>query len=267
LSVANRKNQIGGGIALVCRNTIDVKQLSHGQNSAFEYGLWKLAFKNITIHVIGIYRPPSLSTYNQFITTFCDYVENTLPDFSNLLIMGDFNFHIEEENSLIRDFNTHVSAMGLQQHVMFETHTAGHSLDLVMTEIENGITVKQCVPGPYISDHCVVKVHLDLLKENIVSQQVTYRNFKRIDTDKFAKDLQNIVVHENSVDSFVQEFENQMQSVLDNNAPLKTKTIICRAPKPWFDNTILDLKRRLQKAEKIWRFHREKANLNFLIPT
>ena len=130
------------------------------------YGNWLLR----TLQFMSlVYIAPVTFNIKPIYNHFCDYVENTFPDFTNLLIMGDFNFHIEEDNSLIRDFNTHVSAMGLQQHVMFETHTVGHSLDLVITEIENGITVKQCVPGPYISDHCVVKVHLDLLTKNIVS--------------------------------------------------------------------------------------------------
>jgi len=37
-------------------------KLSSGSTKCFEYGIWRLILKNITLYVIGIYRPPSVST-------------------------------------------------------------------------------------------------------------------------------------------------------------------------------------------------------------
>ena len=48
--------------------------------------------------------------------------------------------------------------MGLIQHVTFPTHVHVHSLDLVITEVANGVELLSYEPGPSISDHCAIKV-------------------------------------------------------------------------------------------------------------
>lgn len=65
LSVANRPNRIGGGIALTHSNTSNSHRISNGVTRSFEFGIWQLILKNITLHIIGIYRPPSLATISQ----------------------------------------------------------------------------------------------------------------------------------------------------------------------------------------------------------
>ena len=37
-------------------------------------------------------------------------------------------------------------------------HIIGHSLDLVITEITNGVGILTCELGTFISDHCALKV-------------------------------------------------------------------------------------------------------------
>lgn len=102
LSVTNRKNQKGGGVAITCRNTINMRRVTNGTVRSFEYGIWKLVFKSLTVHVVGVYRPPALSTCNQFVVEFFDFIENILPHYKNLLIMGDFNLHINNDTNDIK---------------------------------------------------------------------------------------------------------------------------------------------------------------------
>ena len=78
--------------------------------------------------------------------------------------------------------------MGLEQHVSFDTHVGGNNLDLVITEVTNGVDVLKCEQGPFISDHCVVKIVVNVKKENIISKTVTFCNFKEIDKSEFAND-------------------------------------------------------------------------------
>lgn len=85
ISVSNRKNRIGGGVALVCRSDINMRRISIGVKQSFEYGVWQLIFKNITIHCVGIYRPPSLATANQFMLDFCQFLEDLVPKNSSLM--------------------------------------------------------------------------------------------------------------------------------------------------------------------------------------
>ena len=54
----------------------------------------------------------------------------------NLLIVGDFNYHVDNTTSpeTIK-FNKILEMFNLQQHVNGPTHKKGHTLDLIMTRI------------------------------------------------------------------------------------------------------------------------------------
>ena len=86
ISVSNRQNRIGGGVALSCRSGVNMRRLLSGAKSSLEYGVWQLIFKSITIHCVGIYRPPSLATPHQFVAEFFQFLEEIVPKYSNLMI-------------------------------------------------------------------------------------------------------------------------------------------------------------------------------------
>ena len=79
--------------------------------------------------------------------------------FSNMIVLGDFNIHINDENDNEAGiFVDTMTALGFNQHVSFPTHSAGNILDPVFTETCNSIEVKSCTPGPILSDHTAVKI-------------------------------------------------------------------------------------------------------------
>ena len=156
-------------------------KIKSGTNRSFEFGIWKLIFRNITLFIIGIYRPPSLSTDDQFMDDFLTFSEGILSQFSNLIFMRDFNIHIVEDGYAVQDFNNCIYAMGLDQHVNFSTQVNGNCLDLVITEATHGVELLKCEPRPFISDHRVIKVTINVKKENIISQTRSFRNYKEID--------------------------------------------------------------------------------------
>lgn len=95
-----------------------------------------------------------------------------MPKYSNLMIMGDFDLHIHEENSSISDLKDSLFAMCLEQHVNFGAHIGGNILDLIIKEVVAGIKVHLCEPGVFISDHCVVKITIDINIESIRVKQL-----------------------------------------------------------------------------------------------
>ena len=167
--------------------------------------------------------------------------------------MGDFNLHIHEDTNNISDLNRCLCAMGLQQHVHFPTQVFGQSLDLVITEVANGVELISCEPGPFLSDHRVVRVITKVNKENIISKSITYRNFKDIDHSEFASDISELKVESDDIDTYVELFEDEMKRLVDKHAPEKEKMQICRNPKPWFNERIYHLKRVLRKSERLWK--------------
>jgi exonuclease III len=81
-----------------------MRKLSFGTSHTFEFGMWQLILRNITVNVVGIYRSPTVSTPAQFVPDFFEFMEDTLSRHTNILIMGDFNLHTNENNATISEF-------------------------------------------------------------------------------------------------------------------------------------------------------------------
>lgn len=77
---------------------------------------------------------------------------------------------------------------------------------------------------------------------------------------EFAKDLSEIAITSDTVDTFVVEFENKIECILDKHAPINEKTQIYRSPKPWFSENIMTLKRGMRRSGRLWRKHRQPSD-------
>ena len=138
----------------------------NGQTHSFEYGVQKVNAKKTTITVIAIYHPPytakNPSTDAMFLDDFTNWLSERLIDYKNVVITGDFNIHINHQDSkddalIILDT---ITAMGLQIHNRFPTHRQGNTLDLIMSESISELEVMTYHPGPFMSDHCFVQCEL-----------------------------------------------------------------------------------------------------------
>ena len=88
------------------------------------------------------------------INEFTEYVSAVLPEHHNNIFLSDFNLHVSD--SLDTDsaiFNDSIEAMGLYQHVGFDTHKAGNTLDLVLSDITSEAKVLTMALGPFLTDH------------------------------------------------------------------------------------------------------------------
>ena len=48
----------GGGVGIIYRQNLQIKQLDGLVQDALEMGLWKLTIANQAVHIMGIYHPP-----------------------------------------------------------------------------------------------------------------------------------------------------------------------------------------------------------------
>ena len=136
----------GGGLALIHKNHIPIKELRKGNTPTIQYGVWKATILNNTIHLVGIYHPPpsttNRTTTGMFIDEITDLLTDIVPKFSNLIILGDFNISTENvPNPDTVIFNDTMAALGLQQHVRGLTHKMGNTLDLIFSQLETQFTV------------------------------------------------------------------------------------------------------------------------------
>jgi len=68
-----------------------------------------------------------------FLDEFTGLLEDSVVSPSEIIISGDFNIHVDEDDESAHSFSAILEAFGFQQHVGFPTHNQGHTLDLLNT--------------------------------------------------------------------------------------------------------------------------------------
>ena len=95
--------------------------------------LWTLCcsfYCRACLNILNIYRPPGPAT--SFFSELQDllFYVASLPH--DLVLMGDFNLHLESSSSDVRQLTGILESLDLNQHVNFPTHIHGHSLDVTI---------------------------------------------------------------------------------------------------------------------------------------
>ena len=146
----------GGGIALLYKDSMKVKNIEAQHLCTIEYAIWQISLKNKTIGILGIYHPPPKQHQKNTINLeeITKFLTSKLPNMENAIILGDFNMHIEDPNdNNSKIFVDMMEALDLKQHVVKPTHQMGNILDLIFTEITSQINVRQLEMLDFISDH------------------------------------------------------------------------------------------------------------------
>ena len=236
----NRPNdQHGGGLALIHKKHIPIKEIRKGSTPTIEYGIWEATVQNKAIHLVGIYHPPPSTTNRTTTYMFIDEITNLLtdnvPKYPNLIILGDFN--ISKENVTNPDtviFNDTMAALGLQQHVQGLTHKMGNTLDLIFSQLETRLTVTSTTTHSFVSDHCMVLVELSLKKPIPSIVRKVIRDYSRITPQSFAESYTNPNYSDNTTLNKVHNlFEEELLKALNRVAPLKTIKCTDRQKHPW----------------------------------
>ena len=111
-----------------------------------------------------------------FIDNFTDWIGERVMTYDNIIITGDFNLHVnEEDDPEIQVFINTIAALGCNQVVDFETQNQGNHLDLVLAEELSKLKIANCSPGHYVSDHCTVETVLTQNREDMQRKSVTTR--------------------------------------------------------------------------------------------
>lgn len=135
----DRETKRGGGVAIICRTTLNCERESFHAVGAFEYVAVVLTPPGFAdaVLVMCVYRPPSgtVSDFSQeFLWEFNWLVHDVYNQFRNVIIGGDFNIWVDSPSkTVVQLFNITKLGLDLQQHVSRPTHNRGHTLDLILT--------------------------------------------------------------------------------------------------------------------------------------
>ena len=150
----------------------------------------------------------------------------------NLLIVSDFNFHVDSlGNSEAIKFTSILESFNLKQRVRGPTHKKGHTLDLVITRAEDDLVTSIEVRDPVSSDHLAVHCKRCLQKTPLERAFILYRKIRSIDMNSFNDDLKKstpLSRNHNELSSLLDEYENTLRNILDAYAPVKRRMITLR---------------------------------------
>ena len=146
----------GGGIGLLHKNALDINQDSSAflkRFQSFEVIGLKLNWHSICVRILVIYRAPSATTNASF-DEFGTLLENYTTTSGALIIVGDFNLHVDNRLDPVSNNFLHLlESFNLRKNVNHSTHRAGHILDLIITHEDEYMIGPVSIKDPAISDH------------------------------------------------------------------------------------------------------------------
>ena len=256
-----RQTGCGGGVALIYKNNLKFELVKSDSFKSFEH-MEFLLHSSILTRLLIVYRPPP-STSNglsntMFFQEFPSLLESTVINSGKLLMMGDFNYHVDDPSDVYAmRFIDLLDTFNLQQHISKPTHNHNHTLDLVISRKDEGIIADTNVEDPVISDHCVVHCNLNVLtKPQVPKVEKIYRKLRAVNKDDFCSDvLKSSLISSpaSSLDKLCEQYHSELSHLVDAHAPLRKRLVSSRPVSPWYTEEISSEKRKRRQLERRWR--------------
>ncbi|XP_072048691.1 uncharacterized protein [Amphiura filiformis] len=251
----------GGGVFLLLRKGFKVIQNPRLNFNSFEMGDFTIASASSSMRLVVVYRlrpdKKNKLTANMFFNEFPILLESLATGSSNLLLVGDFNFHVDvsTDREAIK-FLDLLDSANLHQHVVGPTHIHGHTLDLIFTPkdvslVSGDIAIQRELP----SDHFATTCNIDIARPASTKQRVKVRRYRSVDITQLKQDILTSSLTtdpENDINSLAVQYDAVLRELMDKHAPLKTRTRILRPHSPWYSDDLRAKKQELRRSERKW---------------
>ena len=265
----SRLGRAGGGIALLYRDSISIKKIRGKEEISFEFAEFIVKSGSFSTRLVIVYHPPYSEVHpitdRAFLTEFTAYLESIILSVEPLLIVGDFNLHVDDPNDAVAvAFLDTLESLNLEQHVTGPTHVHNHTLDLAITRQSDTVLLRQPKVGYLFSDHAPIFCSLKSVKPRLSAKSHTYRKIKAVDVAALKDDLSVSPLCKDSftqLDDLVNCYNTTLSFLTECHAPLHTRTVVNRPLVPWIDDDIKSAIRARRKAERKWRANKNAENL------
>ena len=273
----------GGGTALLCRESLNIRRLSTGEKTSFEFSEYMIDGLSLQLRLVIVYRPLYSAahpvTSSTFFPEFSEYLESFVLSKVPICISGEFNVHLDvSDDADTIAFADLLESLCLTQHIKSPTHVMGHILDLIITRSSDNIIKGTPSPDRFLSDHCSVLCFLNVTKVLAIVKHINFRKLKSLDLVAFKNDIPGsdlCNIASNDCNEVAELYDNCMRSILDRHAPMTSKRVFARPSTPWMSGNIIEAKRQRRKAERKWRsskcqsdlagFKRKRNHVTFLM--
>ena len=255
----------GGGVALLHRSYLKVSKSPLITFSSFEALSVQLTTSSTSYTILTVYRPPTPSLFNTFISEFSLLLQDLATSPSELIITGDFNIHVNDPtDACSSSFLTLLQTFSLTQHVNFPTHTLNNTLDLLITRSTSSILSNVSCLDPMLSDHFAV---FSLISSPPHSQppRITkqIRNIKSVNPILFSNDILASSLYScpsTTLNAYLHQFSTTVSSLLDKHAPFKAVSCSSLPRKPFITPEIKAEKAKRSKLETLFRKNKFTSN-------
>jgi hypothetical protein len=213
--------------------------------------------KSCEFVLAAVYRPGSKSATTQFVSDLADIIERLVIYAAPLVIVGDFNVHLDDIQSAITvGVNKVLSDFDLLQLVTGPTHSHGHTLDVFI--VSNEITATVNINPPIFSDHSLITAQLDMTAESTklnLSSTITRRCWTNFDIEHFREDLRSsefVLSPPNDISLLLAGYDLTLRMLLDKHAPSRVSQRR-RQDVKWYNADCRQAQRSTRRFEKIYR--------------
>ena len=260
----------GGGVGIVYKPELRVEveqcRIKHKSFEIIEAVVYLRPNRKLLIACI--YRSGNVqltkSSVEDFFVEFEKYLVLLSKNDSHLIpiICGDFNFHLENENEINTMRFKHLCMLhGFHQHVGMPTHSAGSTLDAVLSRTSNISLISDVVEETgTTSDHFLTefKISVTYPAKPCSLKTVSFREYSSFDLDSFVSDIHDsdlgVCQKFVDIDNALSLYENILTSLLDRHAPIRTKMVKEKFEKPkWWNSDCQQARRKKRQAERRYK--------------
>ena len=266
----NRTDRGGGGVAFIYKDCLKLsggKCYNYDTSECIVGSMTCITSKKITF--VLVYRFTELAP-SLFLTEFYTFIEKVFVQFNNLIILGDFNLHVNQVfNPEVIKFNSILSSFGLSQLVDQQTHVAGNTLDLVIAN-QTEMQIKDInVDHVNFSDHSFVFFKFPFDYKKSERKTVSMKIYKDINLDDLKMKMTSKVKEftEKEFDNFADALNNYnllCNDAIKENVIIKTVNIGKVRPK-WIDLEYQQSRAERRRLYKRWvRTRSDEDRYNFV---
>ena len=263
---ADRRGRTGGGLMLICKSMMDVKEIQSQNTRSFEHASWSVSINNKSLTITSIYHPPPKDriTNSMFINDVTEHLSELLINKQNNIILGNFNMHIDDPfDPEAGIFNDTMSALGLIQQVTFPTHNKGNTLDLIFSEVGDSVQFGKIHSGPILTDHAIVFGELNIKKPKATTEKVMVCKFSTITDEMLLEEFNGDIPFDDQdqdLDRLIANLNDEFRRVIDTLAPLKEVTLSAHPRQPWFNDAVKTQHKVVRRRERAWLKYKLDSN-------
>ena len=191
-----------------------------------------------------------------FFDEFSMLLERLVSSTGNLLLNGDFNFHVNDpSDSTSSQFLDLLNPIWISS-LCTPTHKNNNVLDLVITRSGETSVSNLSVHDPVISDHFAVHCSLAIKKPPNAKLTVMNRKLCNIHSDSLFTDIRSSSLYNSpslDLSELCDQYDSVLSSILDKHAPLRKRVITIRPRAPWYSEEIKEQKVICRRLERRWR--------------